>query len=775
MANIPSPSMEITFPVHSTDTIENVNFIGRDQELHHLHRLLIDGRNETKPAVCSLNGNPGAGKTQIANKFFYMYHAEFDARFWVSADPRFPTETLRAFSNIARCLGLPHSGETIQESELDNVLRWLELTDKRWLLVFDNVVDFKNIARYWPKASRGHSAIIVTSQANTGPWIPASHQIAVNYLDDAAGSDFLCGLISSHRFPQPSFSAEDRQTASQISHELGGSPLYLTQAQGLLHNTSFTLPEYLELIQKKSLIPTATMHRNGTNPTALEATHDRLIESLDPGAVKLLHMLSFLYSEHVGEELFISNQHGNSTLDFMPDKSTYNVFISQLCDSQLVQQNGTGTQQRHLTMHQATRKAMHLRLNKHPEERQAALDRVARLLRSHYPAPSPLQIANREAWPRLMTVLPHIISAVDAFERASPPMSGSLFLAQLVCDVGGMDLCDRGMISEAYRLNRCVEAMLDSLHCPQDIPLRGQALAIMGLCTDSMAIIKRREGLEMRRKCLSIRHRCFDATAPEDRTQEDGIRLYNSYTDLVCSLQQINDFEGVRANLAQCLAQYRAWGPEDDTSLAYEYAKYYNQMAYVLLWETQEDDAVAHAKKAYVLVEKAAPGTGIARLYQADYAHILFQCGNREDARNILESLLDTSEVECGKENLRTLEISLNVAIMDVLMGNSVKARSRLEYVITMSDKISGWPRENTVRGQYYLSQALLHQAASDNNLPGRVEGLNMQETARKELDLLLALDDTEIASRCQGDLSILFDYLVHWENRLVTPRKVGN
>lgn len=86
------------------------------------------------------------------------------------------------------------------------------------------------------------------------------------------------------------------------------------------------------------------------------------------------------------------------------------------------------------------------------------------------------------------------MSALHAFERAWPRMSGSLFFAQLISDVGGMDLFDRGLITEAYNLNRAVESMLDSLQYPLDTPLRGDALTILGLCTDNMAITKRREG-----------------------------------------------------------------------------------------------------------------------------------------------------------------------------------------------------------------------------------------------------------------------------------------
>jgi tetratricopeptide (TPR) repeat protein len=245
-----------------------------------------------------------------------------------------------------------------------------------------------------------------------------------------------------------------------------------------------------------------------------------------------------------------------------------------------------------------------------------------------------------------------------------------MVLAELISDVGGMDLYDHGLISEAYKLNCVVEQILDSLKCPVETPLRTDALVIRGLCTDNMALSKRQEGLYIRQRCKDARTHCFKAIPPEKVSNDDKIRLFNSYTDLVCSQQQINDFEGVRHTLNECLEQYRTWGTEDDPDLSYEYAKHHNQMAYVLLWENSADEAVEFAKKAYELVETAAPGTGIQRLYESDYAHILFQQGGRQEELQILERLLRLSEKDCGKGNVRTLEISLDVGIMSYFMDD---------------------------------------------------------------------------------------------------------
>lgn len=338
---------QVKFPVHSVNIVENPEFFGREAELDKLQQLLIDQHTDAKPAACSLYGNPGVGKTQIALKFVYKHRDKFDAVFWVSADPKYAIETLRTFGNIGRRLGL-FTGETIEDNHVEIVLEWLQTAGKdpfpsfacqtwrralrtliippaeqRWLLIFDNVVDYKSVARYWPTTSLRPSAIIATTQKANTRWIHASHQINVEFLDDSAGADLLCELYCQQmQVPPQTISPDDRKTAAQISHELGGSPLYLTQAQGVITTSNTALPEYLELIKSRSSLPGNMIEQGGSYPNAVGATHDRLIEELDTGAVKLLYMLSFMNPEHISEDLLTGGHNGEACLDFLNDEAT---------------------------------------------------------------------------------------------------------------------------------------------------------------------------------------------------------------------------------------------------------------------------------------------------------------------------------------------------------------------------------------------------------------------------------------------------------------------
>jgi hypothetical protein len=76
------------------------------------------------------------------------------------------------------------------------------------------------------------------------------------------------------------------------------------------------------------------------------------------------------------------------------------------------------------------------------------------------------------------------------------------------------------------------------------------------------------------------------------------------------------------------------------------------------------------------------------------------------------------------------------------------------------------WPIENIVRGKFYLSQVLKAVNPDDST------GLEMEMDAASGLEELLKLDCSGKAEEYRDNLPLLYDYLVHWECRLVTPRR---
>lgn len=140
-------------------------------------------------------------------------------------------------------------------------------------------------------------------------------------------------------------------------------------------------------------------------------------------------------------------------------------------------------------------------------------------------------------------------------------MKGDLALAKLFCDVGGMDLYDRGRVTEAYLFSKEVVKILDDLGESSESPLRSDALTVIGLCTDFMSLGRRVEDYQIRLECLEIRQKYHKSINKSRRTKKkcenDEIRLYNSYTDLACSHQQLNQFEKAETLAELCYTKYK--------------------------------------------------------------------------------------------------------------------------------------------------------------------------------------------------------------------------
>jgi len=346
---------------------------------------------------------------------------------------------------------------------------------------------------------------------------------------------------------------------------------------------------------------------------------------------------------------------------------SYLSYIAELGAGRLVRRESDGNRSL-LRMHRATQEAMLQKLNKDVDARDIAFKNVVRVIRENFPDPSKmakLQIAQAHVWPLITRVLPHLLTTFSAFERSWPSMKSDMFFAQLLSDIAGIDLFDRGRISETYKINKMIEKVLDSLNYHK-CRLMGNALIMIGLRTDYMALSKRQEGLEIRQRCVEIRQHYFASIPPHEVTLEDMILLYNSYTDLALSQLQINDFDGARKNVEQCYARYQQWGTEGE--IPYEYSKFYSLMANVLLYENESEKAVEFAKKGGELVEQATPGTQATVACKFVYANILFQHGDQHNALKILKEILKVCKRDCGNDNVHTLEVRLNVGIVSYFL-----------------------------------------------------------------------------------------------------------
>ncbi|SRR5260221_8456136 len=106
----------------------------------------------------------GIGKTQTAVEYVYRYSDDYEAIFWIRADS--PGSLLSDYTALAVLLDVPIPDEADQDYLVRAVKRWLR-EHTNWLLIFDNVNDFKVARDFIPTVKHGH-VLLTTRAQDTG-------------------------------------------------------------------------------------------------------------------------------------------------------------------------------------------------------------------------------------------------------------------------------------------------------------------------------------------------------------------------------------------------------------------------------------------------------------------------------------------------------------------------------------------------------------------------------------------------------------------------------
>jgi tetratricopeptide (TPR) repeat protein len=297
----------------------NPYFTGRDDVLNQLQQHLSpEGQNDlakirrtalTQPRA--IKGLGGIGKTQIAVEFAYRSRdlKRYTHTLWVNAASE---ETIVAsFVGMADLLpSFFTKNETDQRKLVNAVKRWLEQSEHRWLLIFDNADadDLSFVQDYFPQ--QGNGSILLTTRANAVSSIATS--IEVEKMGFMESSCFLlrrvyglADLSTEEVFEH--VSDENVNEAGNIVVALDHFPLALDQAGAYIEETSCSLSHYLELYRTHSKTLRALRGKQSTNyPESVATTWEisfQKVKQSTPAATELLHLCAFLAPDAIPEEL----------------------------------------------------------------------------------------------------------------------------------------------------------------------------------------------------------------------------------------------------------------------------------------------------------------------------------------------------------------------------------------------------------------------------------------------------------------------------------------
>jgi tetratricopeptide (TPR) repeat protein len=289
-------------PIWNIPYPRNPYFLGRDQDLSRLRRLLQAGQTTALLQPQAISGLGGIGKTQLALEYAYRFHQDYQAVLWARAES---AETIvSSYVAIASLLQLPEREAKEQDITVQAVKMWLQ-THRDWLLILDNADELALLPDFLPPSLGGH--LLITTRATVTGRL--AHRLEIENLLPEHAELFLlrrAGLLApdaelSHASPM------EREQAERLALELGGLPLVLDQAGAYLEETGMDLLSYWHLYQQHRA--DLLQHRGGlvADHQAPVATTWLLsferVEEKNPAAADLLRVCAFLSPDAIPEEI----------------------------------------------------------------------------------------------------------------------------------------------------------------------------------------------------------------------------------------------------------------------------------------------------------------------------------------------------------------------------------------------------------------------------------------------------------------------------------------
>jgi hypothetical protein len=410
----------------------NKHFTGRESMLQLLEERLCpdpqpqysaDGR----PHAFTLCGLGGMGKTQTALEFAYSRKEKFDAVFWIQADEAVKID--ETFSQIAVELRLLSALEAKDRIVSRNaVLAWLSEPYKdsmhptelrelgetselaRWLLIFDNIDDSDMLRDYIPVI--GNGSMLFTSRDPS-----SKHMVEPN-----AGVDLeSLGLTESATFLQQltysAISDEDKRDCVSIAERVGGLPIAISHVAGIINSKDLTFAECLKAYEDESLV---TETRNLiVAPTGNDRplTTVWALDTLSPGALSLLQILSVLDPDVVAESLLTPKNIIRSLPDY-PSSDAYIDTRSELTKASLIRRN---KQEKSLTVHRMVQETARVLME--PDKLSSVVAFAVHLLELNWVEDREWTFGYRTSeWQIADSMTPHVLALKSIYERQNSTM-----------------------------------------------------------------------------------------------------------------------------------------------------------------------------------------------------------------------------------------------------------------------------------------------------------------------------------------------------------------
>lgn len=207
-------------------------------------------------------------------------------------------------------------GEVVQDQDRLIMLsrEFLEKSDQRWLLVFDNVDDLSDVQQYLPSNLLDtNGSILVTTRKMEG-WtltVPSNYsriQLEVLSIEDAKKI-----LLSARNVAYKDMASHpEYKLAGEIANYAERLPLALSHVAGYIQVSGCTLKDFVELWNERqkhtTLHPPTRAAMMTKTDKALEIVWNIGLREVTIDARELLNILAFLDSDTIQKDLLVGER-----------------------------------------------------------------------------------------------------------------------------------------------------------------------------------------------------------------------------------------------------------------------------------------------------------------------------------------------------------------------------------------------------------------------------------------------------------------------------------
>jgi thioredoxin-like negative regulator of GroEL len=205
----------------------------RRHALNQISRSLLNVRLSSARTFV-ISGLPGTGKTQVACAVARKAWTGrvVDLLLWVSASSE--EAILTAYGQAARAIGLTATAEDTEIAG-SSLMTWFETTERRWLVILDDVQDPSDLRGLWPKGPRGR--LLLTTKRKDAVFTERRRRlIEIGPFDDREARAYMKAKLRA--------TPHAIEGVDALVDDLGLLPLALAQAASYIKNQALSCQLY---------------------------------------------------------------------------------------------------------------------------------------------------------------------------------------------------------------------------------------------------------------------------------------------------------------------------------------------------------------------------------------------------------------------------------------------------------------------------------------------------------------------------------------------------